>query len=64
MNEKKLDVYCSKCDKIINREEIKEFLKEEEETEILKEFEKRWIPEGRFFFFFLILFLFFFHYQY
>jgi hypothetical protein len=50
MNQKKPDVHCNKCNKIINREEIKKFLEKEEETEILKEFEERWAPEGKFFF--------------
>jgi hypothetical protein len=41
MNEGISDVYCNKCDKLINREKIKEFLKKEEEAEILEEFENR-----------------------
>jgi hypothetical protein len=61
MNQKKPDVHCNKCDKIINREKIKEFLEEEEETEILKEFEERWTPEGKLFIFFLFLIFFFFN---
>jgi hypothetical protein len=57
MNQARLDVYCGKCDNIINREQIKEFLKEEEETDILKKFEELWVLERRFI-------IFFFYYQY
>jgi hypothetical protein len=52
MSQEEPDVHCNKCNKIINREEIKEFLKEEEETEIFKDFEKQWTPKGKFIFFF------------
>jgi hypothetical protein len=56
MNKKTPDVYCSKCDNVINREQIKEFLEKEQETEILEEFEKLWSPEGKFIFFFFLIF--------
>jgi hypothetical protein len=52
MNQKKPDVYCNKCNKVINRELVKKFLEEEEETEILKEFEEWWTPKGKFLLFY------------
>jgi hypothetical protein len=58
LNEKTPDVCCSKCDNIINREQIKEFLEEEEQTEILKDFEERWTPEGMFIFFIFLFLIF------
>jgi hypothetical protein len=61
MSQKKPDVHCNKCNKIINRKEIKEFLEEEEETEILKDFEEQWSTEGKFFFFFSLQILIDFH---
>jgi hypothetical protein len=60
MNQETPDVHCDKCNKIINREQIKEFLKEEEEKVTLKEFEKRWVPQGKFFFFFFFFLIIFF----
>jgi hypothetical protein len=32
MNEETPDVYCNKCNKIINREQVKKFLEKEEES--------------------------------
>jgi hypothetical protein len=58
MNQKTADVYCNKCDQIINREQIKEFLEEEKKTEILKEFENLWKSEGKFIFSFIFFFIF------
>jgi hypothetical protein len=52
VDEETPDVYCNKCNKIINREQVKKFLEKEEETEILKEFEERWILKGKFLFFY------------
>jgi hypothetical protein len=58
INQRTADVYCNKCNQIINCGQIKKFLEKEKKTEILKEFENLSIPKGKFIIFFYS------HYQY